>query len=165
MKRILKRSSLLCAAAIICFSPMLPAQAAKKTVKTEMKISKIKLSKTTIKPGDKIKITINAESNKKIESIKISFSGPFCSDYADRPDLVKVIKMEPVNKSKTKWKGTLEKDEKIARGVWGMTEISAKLKGSGKYIISNSRWRLDNGKSYRRQNLSAGNFKVKKGSR
>lgn len=163
MKNIIKVESILIVVVLLSLFPILPVRASSSNQNADIKITKIKLNKKKLIAGDKLSVKINIRTNKKIKSLKVYFVGPFYNDYgvAHRPELLATIKMKSTNKSNTKWEGTVNTKKTMVRGNWGIAEVNAKLKAGGDYTISNNRWRLDNGWKYKRENLSAGNFKVK----
>jgi len=148
---------------LMCSFIFLQANAATSPQKTECKVTKIKLNKKTLKRGNKLTIQVNIKTNKKLKGLKICYIAPFyfSDEYSPKIENVKYIKMKAINKSKTKWKGTIKITKKMVNGTWGIKEISAELNNSEKYFIENNRWCLDMGLKIKRQNLSKGNFKIK----
>jgi len=149
----------------LCGMMSLSGDAASKTQKTVFKVTKIKLSKKVVKPGDILTIQVNIKTNIKLNSLVIEYVSPlyyhgYLFNGTDKHEDETIVKLKAFNKSKTKWKGTIKISEKMTGGTWGITDITAKLNKKSLERIINNRWCLDSGIKVRRQNLSAGNFKV-----
>jgi len=158
MKRVIKTGYMLVALLLVFNFITMPVNAASET---QIRISKISLSKKTIKPGDNLTVKLYFRTNLKLNKVEMLYSSPVSKS--------KEITLKPANKAKTTWKATFKlKKNNRASGTWGIPYIYVSgdnAEGETEnYFIENNRWCLENGYSVnvKRQNLSAGNFKFKK---